>query len=244
MDFLDRLVERQRSPRLGVRPELPSRYEPVSEALREVEDLAIATRDPSEPAQDPSRSVISQRAVESPVVRAPQPDPVLPPRPAAETPRPRPLPPVRDPGVRVMGDRERRPDAESPPIERARAPVARREPRAAPPLVEVRPTVTDEAPGPAPSQAALPTPMLPAPAPAPAQPAPGEATHRSEGPEPRPSRSTTVSISIGRIEIRPPDPARTETRPRPDAPVAPPRPAYRPRLSLEGYLERPNRGRS
>lgn len=243
MDFLARLVERQRSPHRGVRPELPLRYEPVADALSEVEDLTVAPRDPGEPASEaPSPALPLQRVVESRVRPAPESDPARPSRPSQEASQRRPLDPVPEHRVLVSTVREPAPEGAPPrAVEPHPAQVSSRRESPPPPLPPVE-LSTPRATAEGRPVVALPTPMLPAPAPADGAPVPMH--DLSERPEPARSGPTTVSISIGRIEISPPDRAPSETRPRLEAPVTPARPAYRPRMSLEDYLDRPNRGRS
>lgn len=240
MDFLDRLVERQRNPLSGVRPELPSRYEPVADGLAEVEQLAVSERRTDGPAPARSALVVERRVVESRVVPAPEPDRAARERPAEDPPRPQQPAPLAASEVPTPTVSRSLPDDE-PPRAAERRPAetpARHEP---PPAVR-RPVedhhrIAEETR----SAAALPAPMLPAPPSA--EPAAPIASDLAERPE-RSSSRPTVSISIGRIEIRPPESARAESRTRLEAPVTPQRSAYRPRLSLEAYLERPNRGRS
>ncbi|TYB39670.1 hypothetical protein FXF50_04635 [Micromonospora sp. AP08] len=241
MDFLDRLVDRQRRPLTGVRPELPSRYEPVTDAPREVEEVASAWTEPAvRPLPAPVAHVGRRGEPERPAVTqaATRRDsaPVLVP----SEPVPAPPPPLAQPVARTTI---------APVVERV---VERSEPvlhrHLAAPADQVAKTPPSPARQPIPNGERLPTEAaerrsraLPAPM------LPGAADRVDDAEvhnvlDEALTRTTTVSISIGRIEIRPSAPVPVRQTPRVEAPVTAPRPAYRPRLSLEEYLDRPDRG--
>ncbi len=232
MDFLTRLVQRQHTEQIGVRPVLPSRFETEAGApsLTETSEPAPAItsprtmhvapkHDPPAPRQDsgPGRASVPRREHGHQPARLPQP---------------------------LLPEPDLRPTAQSREI----------------PLRDIsrEPSTTDSAPHKAKSRgvdvpqpirglvrSALPmtaervaTPALPAPMLEPsAQPfTPAPTLTERLAPEP-----TTVTISIGRVELRAPSAPPAAPSPSPLAQLA--RPSFRPRLTLEDYLAQPNRGR-
>jgi hypothetical protein len=240
MDFLTRLVQRQRSEPTGLQPVLPSRFEPDSPAQLEVgteyapplpttiaphAPTPVLTADPVKSTALPSLPPSRAMTVEPPaplqsVVSTPPDDRA---HLSAPIPRPAPPPPANhDTSVGPAGVLEQR--IVDPKIQDLQqlSPV---------------PPILSTAPVEAPARPALPEPLVPVGA----EDDP-PVIDALAAPEPQPER-TTIEISIGRIELVPATPsAERENTGVAMAPIAP-LPSYRPRLSLEDYLLRPNRGR-
>jgi len=240
MDFLTRLVQRQRSEPTGLQPVLPSRFEPDGPAQLEVETEYAPTLSTTIARHAPT-PVLTAKPVNStapatlPPFRPMTVEPLAPLQPVLgpppddrahlSAPIPRPAPPPtanQDTSVDPVGSLERR--IVDPKIQ---------DPQQLSPV----PPALSTAPVEAPPRPALPEPLVPV----------GEEDNPPvidalAAPEPRPER-TTIEISIGRIELVPATRAeKHETTRVAMAPTAP-LPSYRPRLSLEDYLLRPNRGR-
>ncbi|WP_299088209.1 hypothetical protein [uncultured Microbacterium sp.] len=252
MDLLSRFVERQRSPRSGLRPDLPSRYEPTpdspSEAMLEVEGVVGSPRvDPTaamprhlvagEPEAGPRPSHPAQRG-------AIRPEPLVPEPLAAE-------PLVAEPVRRRAPAIEAIPDSAPTARDRERAPAPSAPPRRARPSAEHPAAEASHDPTPTPHRGvrledtpptadarALPEPLLPERVKPLELPGDRSTPRDAEGP-----RRPTVRISIGRVELRAPAAAPAPERTGLAAPRTAPRALPRPRLSLEDYLARAERGR-
>jgi hypothetical protein len=241
MDFLYRLVERQRSEQTGLRPVLPSRFEPEDPTqLQEVEAHSIPAMHASVDHRVPA-SVHPPGAQEFPpaAVRpaphgqcqhAEQPDPPRhsPPRiderAAVAHAQPRPKPPAPAGEAEAPGEASMSEPASTPKVivvQRMIPEIAHR--HAATDVHAPTPPVPPERLVPAITEDRLPTITVP------------EATRH---PEPAP-----IQISIGRIEFVPASPSaeREPARVMPAPPTQ--RPPYRPRLTLDDYLARTDRGR-
>jgi hypothetical protein len=240
MDFLTRLVQRQRSEPTGLQPVLPSRFEPDGPSQLDVE-TEYAPPLPTTTARHAPMPVLTAEPEKS---TAPA---TLPPsRPMTVEP-PAPLPPVvsAPPDARAhLSDPVPRPATPPPAIQdKSVGPVGFSEQRIADPKIQALQQLSPVTPIPstapveAPARPALPEPLVPV-----------GAVHNPPvidalaAPEPQPERPT-IEISIGRIELvpatPPPEHENTSVAMAPIAPL----PSYRPRLSLEDYLLRPNRGR-
>jgi len=259
--MLTRLVERQRSAEPGVRPVLPSLFEPsafedgTAEAgLLEVE---VEERVPApKPAQN-RRSPLSLPPRDS--SRSPEPHPG---QPEVVTPAPPDVdaggvapPAVHEPTTTPAPTKREEPIAVQPvdrrPIEHPTLPaplVHLQHGEAGVPAVAAGQRSEADTPTPYVEHVQLPESMVTS------QPdqrkAPGEPVVAAAQPQPVPTslesahrfeeQPITVSVRIGRIEVRALAPAASAH----DAAAAERRTLHQPRLSLEDYLARPNRGRS
>jgi hypothetical protein len=238
MDFLTRLVDRQRGGHIGVRPVLPSRYESESAGPSHAEAavppvqhgpcLRLSARPSGDQVLNPTMLQRDSSHEPDPVPQSPSAVDVV--RltgallPATNVER------VADPPAlsHAIGEPAERPTAARQHGPHLDADAQRQNPARHGKFVSVD-AVAQQLPAPS-----LPQPML-----EPAHPYPVAV----EVPARRPTADpTTVTISIGRVELRAPS---TPPAPPPSAesPSAPPRSAHQPRLTLEDYLAQPNRGR-
>jgi hypothetical protein len=244
MDFLTRLVERQRTEQIGVRPVLPSRYERDAVGPTQPESAARPTEPNPRavaPAPSPTPAKLIIAADAKPIARQPDaehPSPSPAGEPAVTPPAPEPPRVTNDPLPVLVVDpvpihdddahTDWRQDAEHQPLSQ--------------PATVVQQQVT--------SRTGRHNPVALDPI-GPAEPPQPMIVHDDYGAPitmpPLPERDseaqpTTIAITIGRVELRAPAAHTDQSASATPAPP-PTRPAYRPRLTLEDYLARPNRGR-
>lgn len=244
MDFLTRLVQRQRNDRIGVRPVLPSRFETKAKLPFDVETVG-RSRDPEQIADDDRLGPALPRpiGVGETVSLAPKPTAPRPHQPASPHRQPAPTPPpeqqlaLMEPPALLPRLLPPRGAQQTTDRHRTAAPINDVLTEPVPPH-----TVSTTLSG------SVPTPVD--------TPAPPELPHQlvsSDRYHTRPTipslmrRDTaaepvTIAINIGRVELQPP----SAPPHGPQSPAATPtatQQAYQPRLTLEDYLALPNRGR-